>query len=98
MPPPDDAPLFCDRCSVVLQPGRGDHYRVTIDAVADPAPPAFDAEDLLDAPGTRRAIERLFEELEGLTEQEALDQVHRRVVLFLCVPCYLRWIENPTGS
>jgi hypothetical protein len=35
--------------------------------------------------------------LEGISEQEALDQFYRRRTLHLCIPCFRRWIENPTG-
>ncbi len=98
MAQPDDVPLFCDRCARELHPGRGDLHVVTIDAVADPFPPVLDAEDLIDTEGTRQELDRLAASLNDLTEQEARDQVHRRVVLFLCVPCYNRWIENPAGG
>jgi hypothetical protein len=27
-----------------------------------------------------------------------MDQVYRRLVLYLCAPCYRVWIENPTGT
>ena len=47
------------------------------------------------SPGTE--IERLLARLEGVSEQEALDQVYRRRTLHLCGPCFRRWIENPTG-
>jgi fibronectin-binding autotransporter adhesin len=36
--------------------------------------------------------------LNSLTEQEAMDQVFRHVMLYLCSTCYERWIEKPTGS
>ena len=42
-------------------------------------------------------IERLIGKLERLSEQEAIDQVYRRLVLYLCGPCYRQWIEKPTG-
>jgi hypothetical protein len=93
---PDQPPLFCDRCAAELHPGRGEFYVVRIEAVADPTPPVFTAEDL--AQDVRREIERLIERLRDMTEQEAKDQVYRRVVLHLCSPCYSRWIENPTHS
>ena len=88
--------LCCDRCAKPVHPGRGDYYLVRIDAVADPAPPVFTAEDL--AIGFDREFKRLIEETHGLSAQEAMDQVHRRVALYLCVSCYNHWIENPTGS
>lgn len=88
-------PLVCLRCGAALRPGSGDLYRITVEAVADPYPPDFTADDL--AGDSRRKIERLLAQLEGLTEQEALDQVYRRRTFHLCVPCYLRWMEAPAG-
>ena len=32
-----------------------------------------------------------------LSEQDLLDQVYRRVTVYLCLRCYNVWIENPTG-
>jgi hypothetical protein len=85
-------PLNCARCGAALQPGSGTVYRVTIEAVADPA---FSAQ----APDTdlRQEIERVLAHLEGVSEREAMNQVCRRLVLYLCGPCYRRWIDNPTG-
>jgi hypothetical protein len=84
--------LWCARCRTALQSGAGNFYRVTIEAVADPT---FSAED----PDTdlRRQIERVLAQLEGVSTQEAMDQVCRRLILFLCSTCYRRWIENPVG-
>jgi hypothetical protein len=88
-------PLFCARCSAELQPGAGTLWRVTIDAVADPWPPAVTGEET--AKDLRAEIEQLLAQMEGLSAQEAMDQVHRRLVLCLCGPCYRYWIENPAG-
>lgn len=90
------APLFCDRCSRMLRSGHGDYYVVKIEAVADPTPPSFSDDDLQKDP--RREIERLAAELEGVSPQEAIDQVYRRLTLFLCTRCYTDWIEDPTGN
>ncbi len=92
----DQPPLFCDRCSTILTPGRGSYYVVRIEAVADPTPPAFSAADLGQDVG--REIDRLIARMRDMTEQELMDQVYRRVVLSLCTPCYRHWIENPTGT
>jgi hypothetical protein len=96
MTTPDRPPPFRDICSKELHPGRGDFYRVRIEAVADPSPPSFTEEDL--ARDVSAEISRLLERMRDMTEQELRDQVHRRVVLHLCIPCYARWIENPTNS
>jgi hypothetical protein len=92
----DPSSLWCDRCAKPIHPGRGDYYLVRIDAVADPAPPVIAAEDL--AIDFDQEFKRLVAETEELSAQEAMDQVHRRVVLYLCVSCYNQWIENPAGS
>ena len=91
----DPGPHVCKRCGAGLTPGAGDFYLVAIEAVADPTPPTVAAEDL--AEDIRRRIERLLAQLEGVSEQEALDQVYRRVAFYLCGPCFRRWIDKPTG-
>ena len=92
---PTEPPLFCDRCSVELHLGRGDFYVVKIEAVADPAPPEFTEEDL--RRDHRREIEQLLAQVEKMSEREAMDQVFRRLTIFLCNRCYQNLIENPTG-
>jgi hypothetical protein len=90
------APVFCAHCAIGLQPGTGTSYRITIEAVADPAPPVISARDL--ATDLRQQIQQLMAQLQGISEQEAMDQVYRRLMFYLCGPCYRRWIENPTGK
>lgn len=68
---------------------------VHIEAIADPSPPIIDQEDLSADP--QEEIVRLVEEMKDLSQQELMDQVYRRVTLYLCLACYTRWIENPTG-
>ena len=94
-PGPSYPPVFCDRCSAELRPGEGNSYVVRIEAFADPAPPIL--ADPVVPPDIGAEIRRLNEQAAGLSEQEAMDQVYRRVILFLCVPCYRGWIERPVG-
>jgi hypothetical protein len=89
----DEMPLLCARCGAELWPGSGDFYLVRIEAMADPSPPRFSQDDLKQDP--RAEIERLFSQMSGLSEQELIDQVYRRLVLYLCGPCYRQWIEDP---
>ena len=90
-----DAPLFCHRCAAELEPGRGDFYVVRIEAVADPTAPPITKEDLeRDIPSE---IDRLVDAMKDLSDQEAMDQVYRKMTIFLCTTCYQQWIENPTG-
>ena len=92
----DDEPLLCTRCLRTVALGRGECYVVQIEAVADPTPPELTTSDL-----SRRDLRSewrdLVAELRKLSPQEALDQVHRRVVIHLCNACYREWIENPAG-
>jgi hypothetical protein len=90
-----DVPLLCAHCGTALRPGSGNYYQVTIEAIADPTPPLFSPDDLVD--DLRQKIERLLAQLQGVSEQEALAQVYLRRRLFLCAPCCRRWIENPVG-
>jgi hypothetical protein len=92
---PNEPALTCRRCGAGLRPGAGNFYRVVIEAVADPAPPDISAEDL--ERDVRSEIERLLTQLAGLSEEEALAQVYRRLTLYLCGRCYRDWIEDPTG-
>jgi hypothetical protein len=85
----------CARCLTDLRPGSGDFFRVSIEAVADPSPP-----DVSGAEATgdiRRRIEELLTQMQGLSEQEALDQVYRHLTLYLCGACFRGWIENPVA-
>ena len=91
----DDFPLACHRCGTELTPGEGNFYVVSIQAFADPTPPSFSEEDL--RRDIRAEIQRLLGQMQGLSGQEAMDQVYRRLMLYLCGPCYRQWIENPTG-
>jgi len=91
----EPSPLFCDRCTVELTPGAGNFYRVTIEAVGDPTPPSITDEDL--QANVAEQINKLIDQLQKVSPQEAMDQVYRRVTLCLCTPCYREWIENPTG-
>jgi hypothetical protein len=89
-----EQPLFCDRCSTLLTPGRGDFFVVSIEAVCDPSPPI----DEIPPEKIREEIQGLLAHMEDVSEQEAMDQVFRRLTLYLCTACFRAWIENPTGS
>jgi hypothetical protein len=89
-----DVRPFCHRCGLELTPGRGDFYVVRIEAVADPSPPDVAEFAALDMDAE---IQRLLEQMRDMTEQELMDQVYRRLILYLCGRCYRTWIENPTG-
>ncbi len=86
---------ICRKCGALLTPGKGDFYVVEIEAYAENSPPVITEEDL--AKDHRAEMERLAEEMAGMSEREAMDTVHRRMAFFLCRECYGGWIEEPVG-
>ena len=80
-----------------LTPGAGDFYEIRIDAVADPTPPILEPTDE-PPPSIEREFNSLVRSMEELSAREAMDQVHRRLTIHLCLNCYRQWIENPAGS
>ncbi len=91
----DDAPLLCVRCLATLTPGAGNFWVIRIDAVADPTPPEFTPKDL--QRDVRGEFARLVRQMHDCSAREAMDQVHRQMVIHLCNRCYTDWIENPAG-
>ncbi len=91
----DDTPILCARCGADLQPGSGNFFVVRIEAFADPSPPTISEEEL--NRDHRAEIERLIDQMRELSEREISEQVHRRLILHLCGPCYRQWIEDPVG-
>jgi len=90
-----DLPLVCHKCGTELAPGEAQFYVVRIEAFADPTGPNITEEDL--RRDIRGEIDRLLEAMSDLSEQEAMDQVYRKMTIYLCNTCYRDWIENPTG-
>jgi hypothetical protein len=88
--------LHCNRCSKEVHPGRGDYYVVRIDAVADPQPPIFTHEDLDQDVGAE--IERLIRRMKSVSEKQLERQVFRQKAMYLCVPCFNLWIEDPVSA
>jgi hypothetical protein len=91
----ESSQFTCRRCNRLLRPGATDFYLISILAVADPSPPIITEEDL--ARNVHAEIGRLVKSMENLSEQDAQDQVFRRVGFRLCPQCYQVWIADPTG-
>ena len=77
---PDDIPLLCHRCGSQLTPGEGNFYVVRIEAVADPTPPTIRPDELGEM-DLNDEFSRLIEQMKEMSEQELMDQVHRRLVI-----------------
>lgn len=88
--------LFCHRCGAELTPGEGNFYVVMIEAFADPTPPKISQEDLEDI-DINAEIEKIIEQARGMSQAELMDQVYRKMTIYLCACCYADWIENPAG-
>jgi len=90
--------LLCHRCGRALTSGQGDFYLVRIEAYADPTPPRLSEDDLQrDTEGELRKLIEQMQQSER-SEREWMDQVHRQLTLHLCIRCYQKWIEDPTGD
>ncbi len=87
--------LFCHRCGSHLTPGKGSFYVARIEAFADPTGPNLDECGF--PPDIGDEIDRLIDQMAGMSEQELMDQVYRRVTIHLCLRCYESWIENPAA-
>lgn len=88
-------PPICHRCGKLLTPGRAELYIARIEAFADPDVGVLPSDDRQDLDAE---YDRLIEQMSHMSERELMDQVHRRVTITLCAPCYRAWIENPAGS
>ncbi|MFG0330880.1 MAG: hypothetical protein ACF8PN_13400 [Phycisphaerales bacterium] len=86
-------PLLCHRCGAELQPGRGNFYVVRIEAFADPSPPTIDGSESSEE--IAMEIDAILAGLADESESSLMDQIHRRLTLHLCSPCYRVWIEDP---
>jgi hypothetical protein len=84
---------LCHRCGAMLTPGEGSFWIVRVDAVCDPSPPRIDDAEALES--IAADYELLLAQMAEMSEQELLDQVHRRLTLHLCGACFGGWIENP---
>ena len=87
--------LSCARCKAGVKPGRGGFYVIRIDALCDPTPPEFTAEDF--KKDFTAEIERLTSEMAQKSEEELMDSVYKRKFLCLCAKCYGPRIKNPAG-
>ena len=92
----DTVLLLCARCLKTLTPGAGNFFQIEIYAVADPTPPEITESPSLET--IRQEIQLQLKQLEDLSPQEAMDQVHRRVTMHLCNLCFPDWIEHPAGQ
>ena len=90
----DQSPSLCHRCGLELVPGQGDFYVVNIEAFADPTPASVSKQKLART-DLKAEMERLMAQMRQQSQRELMDQVYRRLTIFLCRSCYTQWIEDP---
>ncbi|MDY7107060.1 MAG: hypothetical protein SYC29_00330 [Planctomycetota bacterium] len=88
--------IVCHRCGALYVPGEPLFYVVKIEAYPLPELPPLTLEDL--QRDFEEEMRRIVEETKGMSSREMMDQVYRRLVIYLCPRCYGRWIENPTAD
>ena len=92
-----DIENFCARCNTMLISGKKQFFQIKIESTADGGTP--DMESLEESVGDPEAAYlALIEQLNQVSGQEALDQIARTQVIFLCPQCYPAWIEDPAGG
>ena len=91
---PEQDTIICHRCGALMAEGGPLFYVVKIEAFPLPELPPLTLEDL--DRDFDEELARIIAEARGMSEQELMDQVYRRLLLHLCPSCYRQWIENPT--
>jgi hypothetical protein len=87
--------MTCDRCGKPLLVEEDVRYEVAIVVRCAYDPLEITDEDLdrdLDA-----ELQKTLKALDGLSEEEAMDQVYRRFRFDLCPPCRRAYVRNPLG-
>ena len=88
---------LCDRCLKELVHGRGEFYEVHIDARVDSSPPILDAPPM--APEEMdEEWGKVIQQLESISQVDAMNQVYCKRRILLCSPCFQAWIDNPAGG
>ena len=87
--------VTCDLCDRTLP--KHASYVVRMDVFADPTMPALGTEDLEET-DFGETLDKLLEEMKGLTADDLQDGVHRRFEYRLCPACHPRFLANPLGK
>ncbi len=85
--------LNCDRCDKTLLLDENVRYEVRIIVQAAYDPMEITGGDL--EQGGSEGWQRLLEELEKLSEEEAQDQIYRDLRFDLCPPCQRVYLKKP---
>jgi hypothetical protein len=87
--------VICDLCDRALP--KHASYVVRMDVFADPAMPPLDT-DKLEETDFGATLDKLLDEMKGMTADDLQDSVHRRFEYRLCAACHRRFLANPLGK
>lgn len=87
--------MTCDRCRKPLLVHEESRYIVRIEVLCAYDPMEITEDDL--ARDHEAEIRRILMRMEGVTEQEAMDQVYRKFLYDLCPPCQREFLRQPLG-
>jgi hypothetical protein len=87
--------VLCDLCDRGLP--KHASYVVRIDVYADPTTPNLSTEDLEET-NFDETLDKLMDEMKGMTAEDLQDTVHRRFEYRLCPACHRRFLANPLGK
>jgi len=86
---------ICDRCGRPIEQGQLRYIaKIQVFAAADPL--EITLEDLLR--NTRREMDRLLQQCEGLTEAELMRDVYVKFEYDLCRACQKAYVNNPLSA
>ncbi|MBI2899701.1 MAG: hypothetical protein HYY17_05920 [Planctomycetes bacterium] len=88
--------LTCDRCGAGLLLDAPVRYEVRVEVKAAYDPMEITDEDL--AKDHAAEMKRILAELEGLSAEEAQDQVYREFRFDLCASCRKPYMKNPLAK
>jgi len=83
----------CDRCGHELLGQSEVRYEVKIEVKAAYDPLNFSEDDL--AQNVRTEIAKLIQQLEGVSEEDAQNEVYQQFEFDLCAACQRRYVKEP---
>ena len=88
--------LTCDRCGKNLLIDESVRYTVRIEVFAAYDPMELTDDDL--AKDHDAEIKKLLQKIQGMSEEEMMDSVYRRIVGDLCPPCQKQYLDDPLSE
>ncbi len=89
----EDLNIACDRCGKGLLIDSNVRYEVTIEVKAAYDPMELTGEDL--EKDLDEELQKTIDRLEGVSEEEAKEQVYKKMTFHLCPSCQREYIEEP---